>query len=181
MSYTLQVVRPSFTKLVLYILLSLGACQLAVAQESPPPQGVYGPWRAFASAPLPCMCFHGAVGYALTDRVLVGLNYYQGAGFILANEYFARQSGALIRVKPFGGSLYVEGRLGTMYTEQGHRLNGNEAEDSGSSWGLDLGSEWNIGGRMFAGMVWVGKDDHFKQSRTRLLPHFLRYHIGIKF
>lgn len=153
----------------------------ALADASSSPQRDYGPWRAWVSAPFPCACFHGALGYTLSDYVLVGLNSYQGAGFIFASEYFSRQSGMLIRVKPFGGSLFVEGRLGTLYTMQGHRLNGNFAEDSGTSWGLDLGSEWRMVGRVSHGIVWVGKDEHFKRSRTLLLPHFMRYQIGIKF
>lgn len=158
------------------------------ARQLPSSPAEHRPWRAMVSAPLPCACLQGSLGYGLSEDVMVGVNYYRGAGFMFA-MYFAEQYGVFARYKVLSSSFFVQLRLGQMNTmhEDGPSRIGEEPyarktiRDYGPSWGGDIGNEWDLTDRLFHRFIWIGKDDYFKDSESLPLPHFLRYQFGIKF
>lgn len=140
------------------------------------------------SVPLPCACLAGSIGYDVSEDVMVGVNYYQGAGFMFS-EYFAKQYGVFTRYKLFSSSFFIQLRLGKMHTTQrnnkpsyvDYESDHLHIRDSGRNWGADIGSEWDIEPEVFLRMIWLGKDEYFKSTKASRLPHFMRYQIGYRF
>lgn len=140
------------------------------------------------SGPMPCTCLQTDIGYAVSEDVVVGLNYYRGAGFLFA-RYFAEQYGIFTSYKLLSSSFFIQLRLGQMNTTEDKLRSKEEVypriyekiRDYGPSWGADFGNEWQLTSRLFHRFTWLGKDDYFKPSKSTPLVHFIRYQFGVRF
>lgn len=178
--------RPTAFRLTL-IPIAFVLCQLvAGAAARGAVTSVKRPWRIAVSAPMPCVCAQGSVGYSVSDDLQVGANYYNGEGFPLFSLREGEQYGAFARYKILGSSFFIQARLGQMkLTEKEIIIEElgikGDVTDSGASWGADFGNEWDFTDHIFGKVIWVGKDDFIEKRKTSELPHIFRVALGVIF
>lgn len=133
-------------------------------------------WEISGTVLAICTCNTVRAGYRVLDPLTVGLNYYHG-GFFLSNETTQYQ-GLFAKVQFFGGSLFLNTRLGKMKTRNNPVFYNTE---TGAYAGFDIGNQWHIADNVFVAMNWYGQSAYLQKTAANRIYHLIRFETGVTF